>query len=55
MNSQTHTCCNKRIEEGGDTTPCCFCYPHDNCELEFQVKMEQLKVNKVKDWIGKER
>ena len=28
-----HTACDKRLAELGGATPCCYCEPHDDCDL----------------------
>lgn len=30
---ETHTACDKRIKKEGDKTRCCYCVPHEGCEL----------------------
>lgn len=33
MNKETHTACGLRIlREGGEAT-CCYCNPHEDCEI----------------------
>lgn len=30
-NHETHSCCNKRLQEQGGKAYCCYCVPHENC------------------------
>lgn len=34
----THSCCNKRLKEEGGKAKCCFCSPHEDCELSNKSK-----------------
>ena len=29
----THSACKKRLKKEGGSARCCFCFPHDNCNL----------------------
>lgn len=33
MGKTTHLACNKRIKEMGGKAQCCYCVPHENCEI----------------------
>jgi len=37
-NSETHTACNARIKKEGGQSKCCYCDPHEGCELLEGVK-----------------
>lgn len=37
MREHTHSACMPRIEAEGEHTQCCFCRPHDDCELNPRV------------------
>lgn len=34
--SEWHTACNKRIKEMGGNAQCCYCIPHEGCEIKAE-------------------
>jgi hypothetical protein len=35
VTTETHTCCNARLAKEGGKARCCYCVPHEGCELDM--------------------
>jgi len=54
----THTCCKPRLKKEGGKARCCYCVPHEGCEMKEKIKKVSkpgtihFKPKNKEDWEG---
>lgn len=47
--SETHSACNYRLAQEGGKARCCYCVPHEGCELSAEPKPTEKSADDLYD------